>query len=199
MGTGRGGSTTVQEMMGSVPGFYIAGENAGLMNKQLDMFQILRAADGHGGSSSWAHAPVSQHGMFCAVQHYIKEAIGAAAFPATHTIGFKEIRWGEDAKLADFMLKVFPCARFIVNTRRDLDRQLASQHHAFHGQPDAKRLEKVTRMLEKWQSNHHLHASVIHLEDFSLERFNQLLQWLNVTDCRFKSVAHANPGGYSRP
>uniref|UniRef100_A0A7S1RBC7 Protein-tyrosine sulfotransferase n=1 Tax=Alexandrium catenella TaxID=2925 RepID=A0A7S1RBC7_ALECA len=192
MSTGRSGSTTVLEMMGSVPGFYLAGENGGMMNKQFDMFKHMRLA-GNSGCSAWAHGPISQHGMFCAIQYYITEAIGAAAFQATHTIGFKEIRWGVDATVANFMLQVFPCARFIISTRLDLIKQLASESQAEWSYDT--NLKKATSMLEKWQSNHRDKATLIHLEQFSVNWFNMLLRWLNVTDCSFKSLVHTNDDG----
>mmetsp|Transcript_26439 Transcript_26439/g.54835 ORF Transcript_26439/g.54835 Transcript_26439/m.54835 type:complete len:100 (-) Transcript_26439:8-307(-) len=92
------------------------------------------------------------------------------------------------------MLKVFPCAKFIVNVRRDL---VAQSRSAFwtKGNQTGKLLPRITSMLEHWQSSHTDRTRLLHLEDFTLVEFNKLLQWLGVRGCKFTVLAHSNYNG----
>lgn len=196
--TGRSGSTTTLNMLQSIPGIYLAGENSGVMAELLELYD--KAPSGTGSRrGAWAHGPVSETSVLCALQDYVKALIGKSTQAVTKRIGFKEVRWSKET--LDFMLKLFPCAQIVVQTRTELKQQ--KQSAWYQGDETAQVvLEKDTDLLETWQRNHTDQTFPMHLEDFSPDRFNTLLRWLGVQGCQFKNVCHANdsklhPRGYN--
>jgi len=189
---GRTGSTTVMDMLNAANGFYIAGENGGVMGDLLDMYQGIvdhRLKSFHKDSGQSLHS--FERGVFCAVQSFTRELIGAAP-PGTHTIGFKEIRWGESPELLAFMLKAFPCARFVVNTRSNIGQQVRSIRGLWGKSADRETLRKRADLLRAWQSEHADKARLLPVERFSVQAFNDLLHWFDVRGCWFTSVCHSN-------
>jgi len=193
--TGRSGSTTTLNMLQSIPGIHLAGENNGTVAELLKLYKVLPFIQSHGYqgfNGSWGHGPISERSVLCALQDYVEALIGKPAQADPKRIGFKEIRWEEET--LDFMLKLFPCAQIVTQTRRNLTQQ--SQSEFWGEKPEAiQELQRATSLLEAWQRNHTDVAFHMHLEDFSPDRFNALLRWLGVQGCQFKNVCHANPNG----
>lgn len=205
LSTGRTGSTSVTRMISSIPGFYIAGENGGIMNSFAKMREgIMKHSKIKKGfivskdwnpTGAWGHKPIVAEKLHSAVREYVKAIIGEVDTAAIHTIGFKEIRHWRPAELDEFM-QVFPNARFIINTRRDLSAQLRSQTKNFKHSASEEKLRNATRSLEEWQSRHPDNSYLLRLEDFSINKYNDLLKWLGVVNCKFMSIAEANTDGY---
>jgi len=193
--TGRSGSTTTLNMLQNIPGIHLAGENHGAVADLLKLYD--KAIQLHKSGSivhgSWGHGPISERTVLCALQDYVKALIGKPTQADPKRIGFKDIIWEEET--LDFMLKLFPCAQIVTQTRRNLTQQ--SQSEFWGEKPEAiQELQRATSLLEAWQRNHTDVAFHMHLEDFSPDRFNALLRWLGVQGCQFKSVCHANLNGY---
>eukprot|EP00408_Alexandrium_pacificum_P019441 CAMPEP_0171187150 /NCGR_PEP_ID=MMETSP0790-20130122/17173_1 /TAXON_ID=2925 /ORGANISM="Alexandrium catenella, Strain OF101" /LENGTH=291 /DNA_ID=CAMNT_0011652203 /DNA_START=61 /DNA_END=936 /DNA_ORIENTATION=+ len=195
--SGRTGSTTVMDMVNAVDGFYIAGENGGAIRHLSELLHTVQSVNTYPThmNHAYQHREISEKGMLCAIQSLTREFIGAGALPASYTIGFKEVQINSESMLG-FMKKAFPCAKFIVNTRRNIRQQLSSGRLAFRETLGA--IEEKTRTLERWQSEHSADAQLLHLEDFSPDVFNKLLRWLGVYGCSFTSVSHANAHGSIR-
>lgn len=130
---GRSGSTLLQGILNSIPGYLIRGENRQVLrhfwevdrtllrerNKQLRWMEN-NDADGE--------LPVT-HAFFGIDGYPRPEALRLTRKYATKVIfrpredtrvtGFKEIRWAEPdtARYVTWLQRVFPNARFIVNTR----------------------------------------------------------------------------------
>merc|ERR1712083_873332 len=68
---------------------------------------------------------ISDNRVLCAMQKYVKTIMGEYKIQPS-VIGFKEIRHYKTRELA-FFHKVFPCARYIVNTRRNIKKQHKSE------------------------------------------------------------------------
>jgi len=193
---GRDGSTTIVDMLNAIPGFYIAGENYNIVEQLLEVYGKANRIGWSSQGGPFQHAPVSELGVLCAMQLLTKELIGATSLATSRAVGFKEIRWSKDE--LDFMLQAFPCAHFIVTTRIDVE---AQSHSGFWpDKPDALTIIKEQKaLLEQWQSNHIDRTTWLPLEKFSVAEFNHMLQWLNVTGCKFASVCHSNHHGSYTP
>lgn len=182
LGTGRSGSTTALEMVDAIPGVYLAGENLGVMNALLDMYEAHR--------DRIENQVVSENRVFCALQQFVRTIIGQFDEKSTRVIGFKEIRH-VNQKQIDFFKKVFPGARFLLNTRKNLEKQHKSQ---FQMDIPMEELKNWTAQLEFFPKHNPRDTFMLRLEDFSVTLFNQMLRFLGVRSCFFTHVAHANQG-----
>lgn len=196
LGTGRSGSTSLLQMVNEIPGFHLAGENRGVLTSLSQLFDHAQhLAQKNDSMLSWTHGDILEHKVLCALQSYIR-AIGGFS-ESDRVIGYKEIRHSNEEALS-FFQKLFPCARFIANTRRHLDAQIKSRENVGWGATNASALVKASRSLESWARKHQNISILMRLEDnFTAHGFNQLLKWLGVHGCTFMSVAHENRNGYS--
>ena len=193
--TGRSGSTTILEMLNAIPSLYLAGENKGMAKCLHELYEdAKRTGFGPRGTptdiGAWYHADVKKKEILCELQRYARTAIGAIGIHAA--IGWKEIRY--DLRQLDFMKELFPCAKFVVNFRKDTESQHRSQ---FHRQTTVEALTKRNEDLVNWSNENRESAFQIPLEEFSIQNFNRLVRWLNVSECTFSKVAHANRNGYT--
>lgn len=188
LGTGRSGSTSILEMVNSIPGYLLGGENDGIMSEFLDLMKHREHQTEHQYSVAWHSANVSDQHLLCILRAYAREIIG---WNGEHprTLGFKEIRHSEKEEL-DLFLEVFPNARFIINTA-PASRQAASRLHKKAGH-DYTQLEEMNQRLADWGRNHSNVSFSLPLDEFDLVRFNEMLDWLGVNNCRYTRVAHAN-------
>jgi len=192
VGTGRSGSTTMVNMLNAIPGFHIAGENYHVVHELMAVYGKAKRNRWPASGGPAQHRPVSELNVLCALQLITEELIGATSLATSRAVGFKDISMLKDE--LDFMLQLFPCARFIVNTRIDMEAQSRSGFWAENPNALAD-IKKKTAVLEQWQPHHTDRAIWFPLEKFSVAEFNHLLQWLNVTGCKFASVCHSNKEG----
>ena len=152
--TGRSGSTTMMEMLTSIPGVYIAGENGDLAGSLFRIHQSLGAM---------MRTNSAKNEEKCMLQFLAKQVIGSIN-KDVRIIGWKEIRYN-NVKVLRFMRRVFPCAQFVVNVRHDI---VAQHHSKFHIHTDISVLQRKHDMLFSWAS--HQPPAYVHqlaLEDFS--------------------------------
>merc|ERR1712032_1362000 len=146
----------------------------------------------------WQIRPVSQRHVLCALQAVIRTVIGEFKEGETSVIGFKETRHASQHQL-DFFRTVFPCARFVLSSRKSMatsDDGLVQMHASrpidmYH----LKLLQNHTRELDLWQEKHPENAFTMRLEDLSVDSANDLLSWLGVKGCQYSQVPHANKAG----
>lgn len=132
---GRSGSTLLQAILNSVPGYLIRGENHQAL-KHLHSFHASVLADRRTarrrqrkaglepGSSTSSDAwygidGVPPPAVAAGIRRLVTQTL-LRPEPTTRVTGFKEIRWYDDTT-ADFVAwlrTVFPGARFVLNTRR---------------------------------------------------------------------------------
>jgi hypothetical protein len=122
----RSGSTLLQAILNSIPGYLIRGENGGLLQHP---YAFHRAAQEQKRVRSfWADDPgfpffgISDYPDDVALAS-IRDQITATLLrplPDSRVLGFKEVNWHVDDldDYVDFFREVFPGARFIGNTRR---------------------------------------------------------------------------------
>lgn len=126
---GRSGSTLLQGVLCSQPGFLIRGENGGVLEQLFRFHQrVMREREAHLGEvpttprSPWHGIDGYPPDLALANMRTLVTQTLLRPLPDTRVVGFKEIRWPAKDLPAflDFMLALFPGARFVVNTR-DLD------------------------------------------------------------------------------
>ncbi|MCL3838841.1 sulfotransferase [Aeromicrobium duanguangcaii] len=124
---GRTGSTLLQGLLNSIPGYLIRGENDGALEWMHESYRRMEKRIGTKQGSQpvnpWfgldnyspdeAAASVRRHLQ----QVFIKPE------PDTRVTGFKEIRWWRRdlVETLEFTRQVFPGARFVLNTRNSED------------------------------------------------------------------------------
>ncbi len=123
---GRSGSTLLQGILDSIPGYLIRGENRNALFRLFQyQTQLVRAC------RTWSKGgPLEAKDAWFGIDGY--DADGAIAAirdlvvgtllrpgPDTRVTGFKEIRWWHDdwREYLDFLRAVFPGARFVINVR----------------------------------------------------------------------------------
>ena len=152
LATGRSGSTTIFEMLNRMPGMQIQGESDGAVGSAMQTFDLMLFRGRVGSGPHAKRPPVDAHALSCNIQSLFSSTTRANA--NNLTLGFKEViakvllaagtgdartdhlrpiaafsqgRQGNDvAALQRFFARVFPCARFIFNTRRDVRNQSRS-------------------------------------------------------------------------
>jgi hypothetical protein len=129
---GRSGSTLLQGVLDSIPGYLIRGENRAMMDhlyryhltakneqKRLKRPERLQTTHPFYGIDGYRDADA-----FRAIRQLALDTI-LRPTSSTRVVGFKEIRWnqlGDELEtFVRFLRRVFPGARFIVNTRNHED------------------------------------------------------------------------------
>jgi len=119
------------------------------------------------------------------------------------TIGFKELV----GRIFDYrrremigpaiMAQVFPGAKFILNYRYNESSWLASE---FWQQRDKEQYRKLVDGMLKFRERNPQNTFILHTEEMQVDKFNELLTWLDVDGCKYTSVLSLNKrGGVSRP
>jgi hypothetical protein len=123
---GRSGSTLVQGLLDSIPGYLIRGENRGVLYRLYQYHQALEAARDEFGRKqsltprdSWYGIDEYSAGAAITRMRALMLDTLLKPQPDTRVVGFKEIRWFYDdwRRYLDFVREVFPGARFVINTR----------------------------------------------------------------------------------
>jgi hypothetical protein len=133
----RSGSTLLQGILNSIPGYLVRGENRQVMRHLWEFHRAAvqerarqRRSQEKRGLEPGSHN--STNAFFGIDQYPVKHSLAAVRGlaldtlmrpePDTRVTGFKEVRWGDEdvAEYVEWLRKVFPGARFVVNTR-DLD------------------------------------------------------------------------------
>jgi hypothetical protein len=127
---GRSGSTLVQGLLNTLPGTLIRGENGFVLRP---LFQAERAL--RGTRSRYYHGSDQMTSAFYGIGEtdadelvralrgqLVRQLLGRANPTRVRTIGFKEIRWeeipsDEISEFFDFVERLFPEARFVLNHR----------------------------------------------------------------------------------
>ena len=128
-------------------------------------------------------------------------------------LGFKTVRFhgveflseegtGDLLPAAKFMLENFPCARFVINIRGDVEKQVESWEAAFGTPMDGDEVRRYNRWLVDvasymGQDKARLVDMTEWIEkDSGVEVLNDLIEWLGFVDCRYESLLHSNKDGY---
>lgn len=127
---GRSGSTLLQGIVNSIPGYLIRGENRGALYHLFRYHETCRIERKKfsrkvllDGRHPWFGIDKYPEGL--AVQQLRELVLDTLIrpLPDTRVVGFKEIRWQQPdlAEYVAFLQTLFPKARFIFNTRAHED------------------------------------------------------------------------------
>ena len=123
---GRSGSTLLQGVLSSIPGYLIRGENRAMMDElygyhRKSVDERRRLARKNRLPPTHPFFGIDGYPDDTALRDIRRLALDTILRPerGTRVVGFKEIRWGRpDLKeYLGFLREVFPEARFVVNTR----------------------------------------------------------------------------------
>ncbi|CAJ1334252.1 unnamed protein product, partial [Effrenium voratum] len=96
-----------------------------------------------------------------------------------------------DLQDLELLLKVFPCAKVVLSYRKELEDQLLSQSYAL-GDFQWYVTVEANQAMENFAARHPEKTFSLALEDFGVERFNQLLGFLGEDACRYVRMLHDN-------
>ena len=130
---GRSGSTLLQGFLNSIPGYVIHGENGDALYSLFAYFNTLDKAHREHTDPAKKSPDTPSHPWFGIHKFSGERAAGLLRSlvlesllrpsPETRVTGFKEIRWVHSnwRPYVEFLLRLFPQARFVVNTRDHAD------------------------------------------------------------------------------
>ena len=192
---GRSGSTLLQGVLNSIPGYLVRGENrqalrhlwefhrtAAQERQRQRRSQEKRGLEPGSHTASDAFFGIDEFPVRRSLAGIRRLALDTILRPGpdTRVTGFKEIRWADEdvAAYVEWLQRVFPGARFVFNTR-DLDD--VSQSKWWAGHPGARdELRAVeTRLLELATSLGEAGFRV-HYDDYAADpsRLRPLFEWL---------------------
>ncbi|WP_205471910.1 sulfotransferase [Nocardioides sp. SYSU D00038] len=184
---GRSGSTVLNSVLNTVPGYTIRGENRAAL-RHLHQFHATMLAEKRRRGAATRTPGHPWYGIAGYPERRALEALRALALqtvlrpePGTRVTGFKEIRWYHD-DLADhvgWLREVFPGARFVVNTRNHAD-VLRSGWWAEQGPGMADRLAEIERDLLAVAADLGDAAHHVHYDDYAADptALRPLFDWL---------------------
>ena len=128
---GRSGSTLLQNMLNSLPGYLIRGENENLLAPLARAWDTVARSDQARKIRAEGRTTTPQHPWFgyeTVCENDLGKALARSFIETvlrptdtTRVIGFKEVRWHADPALFPVMLgflqRFFPEARFVFNIR----------------------------------------------------------------------------------
>ena len=225
LATGRSGSTSIWEALNSLPRVSLAGENQGSL--EVSSILLERYTEARVRNSNTNAASVGNwNELICAIQQWYRGLAGIEAREAPGrqiTLGFKELLSlrpqstffdhenqlpparhlpcdaddPEEPQWMKLLDTAFPCARIIFNVRSNTTAQAQSAFHKKQG-TSPQDLDALNAIVDR------LHAARggsrsfhLALEDFSVAKFNQLAQWLEL-ECKFVDIPRANVAGEGR-
>lgn len=192
--TGRSGSTSLMEMVNDLPGAYMAGENSGMFGSLYQLHIDSIQTNGHGqkrGGTAWWHHQIDQNELKKLSRAYLAAAIGLNGTIAYSLVGFKEIRWSGTAEL-DFLMSLFPCAKVLVNIRRDVVAQSSSGMFRKKKNRSSASFANMNELLETWQKRHQTRTKLLTTKELTCSHMNDVYEWLGFPHCKCLRMAHAN-------
>ena len=195
VGVGRSGSTTIKAMLRAIPQINMAGENHG----------VIRVVEGtvwspHTLGGSWGHGDIDPGRLFCSAQEFLLANIGEDKTSALldeqahdqRLIGYKQLidRIGS----LDLVARVFPCARIVLNFRQNARAQYRASRRAFRTHHHVSWFQLAVDRMLQFHAEHPDRTFLLPLEEFTVDRFNELLAWIGVKGCTYGNVLHCNSG-----
>ena len=217
---GRTGSTTLLNMLNMHPAFSLAGENNKQIDDVFELwmkaaYQKWRSAPWQRAAPNPASLLCLMQSWFIEITGAPdKSAGGSMGAQLTQYIrGFKEIRWQANAQrlrlssafgpnvdlpplppanvsMLRFSSLLFPCARFIFNTRETpsaVKRRVGGKRFG------PSHIAALSRLHAEWGPVGRSHW--MPLENFTIDGFNRLLRWLGETTCEYQDLLHSNKAG----
>jgi hypothetical protein len=183
---GRSGSTLLQGILSSIPGYLIRGENDGIAY-HLFKFHVTATRRSTSKRARWRSPQSAWFGIGgypqqVALRELRHLLVTTVIRPASDSrvVGFKEVRWlhKDLHEYVDFLRAVFPGARFVVNTR-NLDDVVRSGWWA-EDQASRQVLEEAESRMVELTDRLGDDAYHVHYDDYvrSPGKLRELFEWL---------------------
>lgn len=183
---GRSGSTLLQNMINALPGYALRGENANLLASLVRTWQEFRLfyPEQLERMKIAGPLPSGPHQPWYGYEAIDSDRLGrdlAEVFlrdvlrpePQTRVIGFKEIRWHEDAELfapmLEFLQLYMPQARFIFNTRAHNEVCRSGWWKTMDPAVVTAQLEQAELLYADWQAAHPETCLSMHYNDYATD------------------------------
>jgi hypothetical protein len=184
---GRTGSTLLQGLLNSIPGYLIRGENDGALEFMFESYRRMNERIGTQKGSKpvnpwFGLSDYSPEHAAQSIRRHMQDVF-LRPQPDTRVTGFKEIRWWRRRDLVEtleFTREVFPGARFLLNTR-NIDDVIQSKWWA-----ERDREESLARLADYEVRLHDAHRRMgdstyfLRYEDYVADPgvFEGLFDWL---------------------
>lgn len=152
---GRSGSTLVNGLLNTIPGYVIRGENRDAVYQLYRFHQTLLIESRRGSRQALRERTNAFFGIgdfppqqsLDGIRRLVLDTVLRPP-PKTRVTGFKEIRWYQPSLegYVEWLREVFPGARFLVNTRNLAD--VAASKWWGEGEPEST-TEKLAQMEER--------------------------------------------------
>lgn len=233
---GRSGSTTLLRMLNYLPNVRLSGENNGMLLKAYQLEKALRngtrnlLAEHSNVNGAWTHGGIPPQSFACPIQHLVHAInppptevmrhLQIGDFPSmggydeSTILGLKTIRLANSKMwtpqgAAHFFKENFPCAKIIVNIRKDIKNQIKSSKRAGWDLSD-REIERKLVMSNSFLANfaeklgaldeeNGKRSKLVFMEDWANDvgEVNKLVQWLGFDHCDVATVLHENRVLYS--
>lgn len=189
LGTGRSGSTSISQMLRNA-GIFLHGEHAGILKDVLSFERKIVDTYNHPNAQSWFRTgEVDYHDR---IKKYADLLYPFICKDNDYTqCGFKEVRYLEIEELS-FLRKIFPCAKIILNYRKNVEKQISRQKELWNYSINASRANENFITYHKKDNN----SFLIRTEDIDVVHMNRMIEWLGIYHCRFSDVSASNRGGW---
>lgn len=184
---GRSGSTLLQGLLNSIPGYLVRGENRQAVHRLFEFHQILVTEKGIHADDEVLGPQHAWYGIdefpeplsISSLRHVV---LGTVLRPDgdTRVLGFKEIRWWQDEwePYFDFLDRLFPGFRIIINTREHDD--VARSKWWAHRDDPHEMLERYEQRLRLIEDRFGERAHRLHYDDWTADPdlLRGLYDWL---------------------
>lgn len=230
--TGRSGSTTLLKMFNQLPNVRLSGENWNVLYHASSLTKVFQShpenfideamvKEGRFMHKAVQSGPFQHNAMpvgsiACVIQSLasylnpppmdpehlpIDEEDEAGKILGMKIIRFQQPDW-KPQRAERFLRESFPCARFIINIRSDIEKQGKSVVSAFGKDDLYEAMESInsqTNFLKELA--HRLGNNKARLIDMSkwkndVSILNNIINWLGFKGCQFKDVIHENHDNY---
>lgn len=191
--TGRSGSTTLLNMVNLIsPQLYIRGELQSLTNKLLTIHDSIVKIPYRENGAYYSKFRVEYDEMYPEYRKILYKTLGHMYDKNINTVGFKLVSVKTEKQL-NWLNTLFPNARFIVNWRKNTTEQKKSMVRSKFNAPKHSDPKKWNEQIQSWSMKQHPDRIFeLPLEEFSVDNFNRLLEWLDYDGCKFLRVVHNN-------
>ena len=213
IGTGRAGSTTLLRMFNELPNVRLSGENydelrlAAKLSSNLFGHDQFKYDEQQGGP--FLHNAIPTGSFGCVMQDLVgfldpppmlaQTSGHINEYDNDRILGMKTIRLHDDwnaRHAADFFKNNFPCSRFVVNIRSDLESQVESMN-SLHSPWNAneEKIEKANKFYRNFTRIMGGHAAqLIDMSEWKddVGILNSVVDWLGYKNCAFNDIYHEN-------
>ena len=175
--------------------------------------------------NAWFHYEVPEQAMACTIQKVLQtinpppleiqqQIINSSSngtsgmnlddYETSQIIGAKMIRIQRGNKwtaleASEFFKYNFPCAKFIMNTRLDIDSHVASHDKNLRVHATNKTIKKENDFLAEFaQHMGEEIARMIYMEEWTnnVTQLNEVVEWLGFSNCKYDKLLRNNKNGY---